>query len=158
MSKWRAFYHSNVWSNLHSDPRTAPSDNIKLCTYHNWFAPPLPSGHQKWSPAPYISHPHMPYQHSIALAKFRTSSHHLSIETLRGKTVRSARICPLCNQGVQDEHHIVFDCTAMNNVKGRYPKLWATEANSLSDLFNCPDNSGILASFVLQILRETEPH
>jgi len=27
------------WSNLSSNPRTAPTRNAKLCTWHNWFRP-----------------------------------------------------------------------------------------------------------------------
>jgi hypothetical protein len=156
-AKWRSHYQTKVWSNLPTDPRTAPSDNIKICTYHNWFAPPLPTGGQKWEPAHYILHPQLPYHQSISLAKFRTSSHHLLINALRGKTPRSARICPLCNQGVQDEHHIIFDCSAMNEARSRHRTLWRNQSKSLNALFNNREKSGRLASFVHLALQLTEP-
>lgn len=157
MSKWRNFYCDKTWSNLPADPRSAPSDDIKICTYHNWFAPPLPAPGQKWSPPSHISSTaNIPYHHCIALAKFRTSSHHLLIETLRGKTPRAARICPLCKEGRQDEHHVMFECTALEEVRSRYPGLWASEVESLNALFNT-SNSGALASLTHKILDLTKP-
>jgi hypothetical protein len=157
LRKWREFYYGKIWANIPPDPRTARSVDIKLCTHHNWFAPPLPVDGGKWQPAHYITLPNIPYWQGTALARFRTSSHHLLIEELRGKKPRNARICPLCHQGIQDEHHIIFECTAMNDLKNRYNKLWDNEAESLSTLFNRSDNSGSLASFVAQLLQLAEP-
>jgi hypothetical protein len=157
LCKWRKFYYDKIWEDLASDPRTAPSDNIKLCTYHNWFAPPLPAEGEKWQPAIYTTLPNIPYRQATALTKFRTSSHHLLIEELRGQTPRHTRICTLCNQGIQDEHHIIFECTALNELRHQHHNLAMNGANSLNTLFNRADNSGILASFVAQALQLADP-
>jgi hypothetical protein len=161
MTKWRTHYTTKIWSNLHPDPRTAPSENIKICTYHNWFAPPLPNDGQKWTPAPHIINHHIPYPHCTDLTKFRTSNHKLLIETLRGKIGRAARICTLCSTGaIQDEHHILFDCphTELTQLRAKYPDLWMSEAESLNlrVLSDDPDKSGKLASLVHHIMSLTE--
>src|SRR3569833_1486722 len=40
MSAWRLSYYQS-WTNLPEDPRSASSRQIKLATYHQWFAYPI---------------------------------------------------------------------------------------------------------------------
>jgi hypothetical protein len=58
---WRQHHYHTVWGSLHPDPRTAPSDNITLCTYHAYFADPLPARGEVWSCAPCIAANSIPY-------------------------------------------------------------------------------------------------
>ena len=64
------------------------------------------------------------------VARFRTSSHHLSIETGRWRrpvpTPLSERICNLCDSGaVQDEQHVLLECnfSLFVALRSRYSSL-----------------------------------
>ena len=67
-------------------------------------------------------------KHRVALSRLRLSSHQLMIEKGRHhKPIipRTERICPICNQGVEDECHFVTTCptyqadrTVLFNVAG----------------------------------------
>ena len=55
------------------------------------------------------------------LAQLRTGSHQLRVETgrwERPRVAREQRICQRCLSGeVDDEHHMVFDCPALEEVR-----------------------------------------
>ena len=56
----------------------------------------------------------LPHRVIRNMARFRTSSHYLKVETDRWKRPKvpwKNRVCDLCDLGVvQDEHHVVFEC------------------------------------------------
>ena len=62
-------------------------------------------------------------------AKLRSSGHDLRVEVERHQAVhppREARVCRLCSAGtVEDEHHMIFDCThqPLVAVREQYPTL-----------------------------------
>jgi hypothetical protein len=65
---------------LASDPPTAPSDRVTLCTYHAWFATDLPLHGEHWrKAAPCITAPNVSYSHLTSYIKLRTSNHKLAI-------------------------------------------------------------------------------
>lgn len=62
------------------------------------------------------------------LAQLRTGSHHLRIETgrwERPRISRDERLCLRCDSdSVDDEHHMVFECLALEHIRQRFPDLF----------------------------------
>ena len=74
----------------------------------------------------------------IVFTKFRTSSHSLKIETGRWARISAEdRLCD-CDQGVQDEHHVVFKCERTATIREKYA-VNETRYGSLSDLMENHD-------------------
>jgi hypothetical protein len=156
---WRQHHYRVVWGSLHPDPRTAPSDNITLCTYHAYFATPLPAGGEEWSCAPCIAANNIPYHHLISLINMRTNSHTLNIERmrhLRPRVPRAARACPWCRAPgvVQDELHCILECSHFSQKRLQYPRLFTlgTASPDMRMLFTDGSLTGPLASFVHMVL------
>jgi exonuclease III len=149
MQAWRCHYYSRIWGNLHHDPASAPPDGVRLCTYHNYFAVSIPELDQKWEMATYLQNPNIPHQHCISMAQFRTGSHRLKIETLRKhKVPREQRTCNLCKtQSVQDELHVVYDCTQCNMHRQKYPRIPFSNMPSIKDLYNDTNITALVASY-----------
>ena len=85
------------------------------------------------------------------MARFRTSSHYLKVETDRWKRPKvpwKDRVCDLCDLGlVQDEHHVIFECCdeALLNARINYHNLISQSENRmipLHFLMNNPDVEG----------------
>ena len=85
----------------------------KLITYSKWFAAPLDEGGKPQLPR-YLKNQSIPPDIMRNVTRFRTSSHHLRVETDRwSKPVRNwnERICTLCDiPVVQDEMHVICEC------------------------------------------------
>jgi hypothetical protein len=83
------------------------------------------------------------------LAQLRTGSHQLRIETGRWErpmVARDQRICQRCPSGeVDDEHHMVFDCPALEEVRLQHAGLFAGSADLRSFL---AQESSQVAAFV----------
>ena len=63
-------------------------------------------------------------KHRQSLTRYRLSSHSLSIETGRHKSIkRDSRICPFCVDIVEDEVHFLLECPSYNTVETKYPDL-----------------------------------
>ena len=59
--------------------------------------------------SPYILDSNLSFRQKIA--KLRLSDHKLEIEVGRfSKTIRSRRVCKLCNLGIEDVPHFLFTC------------------------------------------------
>ena len=103
-----------MWDAHVGDPRDPHEmDGRKHVTYHAWFGldfsesvrlgvrPPLPGYLRYWENA----------NHVRAMARFRTSSHHLRVETGRhSRTKYRHRRCQHCGFGVEDEKHAACIC------------------------------------------------
>ena len=70
------------------------------------------------------------------MARFRVSAHNLRVETGRYTGVPwEGRTCDLCNsQEVQDEHHVVFECSSTTAIRNRYSDLVDESDGQLSKL------------------------
>ena len=83
------------------------------------------------------------------LAQLRTGSHQLRVETGRWErpaVAREERICRRCQSGeVDDEHHMVFDCPALEEVRVQHIGLFAGSADLRSFL---EQESSQVAAFV----------
>ncbi len=82
------------------------------------------------------------------MARFRTSSHHLKVETdkwKRPKVPWKDRVCDLCDLGlVQDELRVIFECRdeALLDARLNYQNLISQSENRmihLHFLMNYPD-------------------
>jgi hypothetical protein len=148
MHRWRDFYHRTVWHGLASDPLTAPSDRVTLCTYHAWFATDLPAHGEHWKVAPCIITPSVSYSHLISLIKLRTSNHKLAIQRLRPLVLRASRTCPLCGSGnVQDECHMLLHCSHLTSARLQYTSVFGQHLG-MKAIFTSPALTPSLASFV----------
>ncbi len=83
------------------------------------------------------------------LAQLRTGSHQLRVETgrwERPRVAREQRTCQRCLSGeVDDEHHMVFDCPALEEVRVQHAGLFAGSADLRSFL---AQESSQVAAFV----------
>jgi hypothetical protein len=69
-----------------------------------------------------------------ALAQLRTGSHWLAEETGRWEQQpRAMRVCPHCQQGVEDVSHALFVCPLYEQARARFPDLFAVPARPLHE-------------------------
>jgi Reverse transcriptase (RNA-dependent DNA polymerase) len=168
MRAWRSHYHATVWGGLAADPRTAPSLDVTMCTYHRCFAMDLPIAGEHWLMPPHLTTPRMPLHHVLSISRFRTGCHDLAVQRLRmapapgGQRVpRQQRYCFCCipvvagaERPVQDELHCILECTSLHDARASYPSLFAhTNAQqavhpTLQTMFTAPGSVRALASFV----------
>jgi hypothetical protein len=139
MRAWRSHYHATAWGGLAENPRTAPSLDVTMCTYHTCFAMDLPVAGEPWLLPPHLVTPRMPLRHVLSLSRFRTGCHNLAVQRLRiapthgGQRVpRHQRYCFCCTpavQGgerpVQDELHCMLECASLHVARASYPSLFA---------------------------------
>ena len=121
------------WEDLHSNPRTAPSEKVRMVTYNSWFAVPLDTEVEKNSSCPHDI-PHyirrtggIPFEQVKQLMQLRTGAHHLRVETGRWqqpRLPRSERVCQKCTWGtmVEDEYHLLFECPRYHHIRAQYDR------------------------------------
>ncbi len=134
------------WYDLPESPRTATSDTVTCCKYHQWFAKdggpiqdPLPFlDRGRWQDGPdYVRRSaNMSRCKLRSLASFRVAAHDLEIETqkwshqvidgtrVRVPLPREERLCQLCGTGVGDEKHMIAECSAYAAVRQRHSHLF----------------------------------
>jgi hypothetical protein len=94
--------------------------------------------------------------HRVALARLRVSSHLLHVETgrwARPVTPPENRYCIICPQKIEDEYHIIMECSLYNNIRQRLIQRYFWKRPSmykLIELFNTNREKKIrsLAKFV----------
>ena len=97
-----------------------------LCTYANWFAGP------EWRAIGLLK-----LRVSTSLLryflKFRCGCHNLPVDSGRALGIaRGRRICSKCNlESVCDEYHLLFECTALQDVQARYSHLFSASAPTM---------------------------
>jgi len=112
------------------NPRTAPSNVVRLATYNCWFSTDevpeqdLDHGYPPGMPR-YIRHTGgIPFPHVKQLMRLRTGAHHLEVETGRWSnppTPRCQRLCTKCSRAVvEDELHFLFQCPAYAGIRQKY--------------------------------------
>ena len=110
--------------------------------------------------APYLRAT-MPRRRLTALARFRTGSHRLRVETdryLPSRPAREARTCRLCDSGcVEDEHHVIFGCqhAALQDLRGAYPLLFeGNDGQDMPTFLQGPQNQ--VAGFIAAVFEAGE--
>jgi hypothetical protein len=119
-----------------------PGTNLtsKLLQYHFYFGNPIVAAGAKWKRARYLNLPLGPEQLKL-LARFRLSNHYLAVEVGRWRRPEPVpvdmRTCELCGTGsVQDEHHHIFVCPALQALRAEFPRLFMHgHTNYLNPLF-----------------------
>ena len=116
-----------VWSKVHGlDPRVDPMPagcGRKLVSYDSWMA--VPWGGEGRPQLPWYLSEKLPDDVMRNVARVRTSSHRLAVETGRwNNTPWRERWCTLCETGcIQDEKHVLLECSALEGVRNRYTEL-----------------------------------
>jgi hypothetical protein len=134
----------------------------KLAAYHTDFAMPLDSDMRArrngWRRALHFDLP-ISLNKLKLLTRFRLSCHHLAIETGRWYNIDiDQRKCQLCAMGsVQDEHHVMFICPALQQIRNKYPLLFGnnrfTHIRQMMD-FSDMHNWGAVARDICRFLHE----
>lgn len=147
---WRSHHYHAVWDLLAPDPRTAVS-HVTRCTYHRWFAAPLPDEDAEWSHAPCIDCVCIPHKQLISLLRFRTGNHNLLVDLQRRgpfEVPRHARVCTLCSLNeVQDAAHVMLACPHLASARQTFAFLFANHTRMLP-LFQDSSLCPALAAFV----------
>ena len=113
------------FAGLDLNPRTCASRGALLCTYHRWFARPA-------CRVPGILGLPVSHGQLIRFIRFRTSCHGLPVDVGRHHNIpRWERLCTACGRGVGDEYHLVFECQALQSVRGRYSHLFTPDTGTL---------------------------
>ncbi|RYH25835.1 hypothetical protein EON65_15190 [archaeon] len=109
-------------------PRTAPSEGIMVCTYHNWFLPT--SGSSAYHTLP------MSGSRLRRFLGFRLGNHKLPVALgRRGNVHRDDRACPHCSDGtVGDELHMVFECPKVQGLRHKYCHLFGPPISQALDM------------------------
>jgi hypothetical protein len=127
VDRLRAASHS-VYSDLVAASVAAPDLDSKLAVFHVQFADDLaPAG--MWQRARYLNLP-LGMDDTKLLARFRLSNHYLRVEVGRWHRPEPLpmpmRTCTLCSGGcVQNEHHWIFDCPALQSARDDCPTVFA---------------------------------
>ena len=92
-------------------------------------------------------------RHRMATTRIRLSSHHLHVETGRWAQIpRELRVCTCGNQAVQDEEHVLTECSDSDNLRVNFPHLNFT---SIVHLMNSEDIYS-LCQYTFEILKRYE--
>ena len=112
----------------------APSEEVSACTYEQWFASSRFGELNRSAPAEWRCAFHelggFKKAHLFELLRLRLGAHNLRVATGRWEGLsRSERTCERCSEGVvEDEFHMVFECSTYDCVRSKY-----------QDLFDCVD-------------------
>ncbi|MFY7872612.1 MAG: RNA-directed DNA polymerase [Limnohabitans sp.] len=123
--------------------RAAPGPGVKMCRYAHWMGDPV----------------HLPtyMSHTLrkSLMRFRMCVTALEVNRPQGRS-RSERTCKVCNGGqVEDEQHVLLECTAYTNIRTRLHTLGFSSASSMAEVMTYGDQRE-LASIVRDMYCERE--
>ena len=120
MSQWHVAQEAGA--SISEDPRSCPSSGAALCTYQRWFRHGPTQEHVLGGSL----HGHArSSSRAHQLLRFRLGCHSLPcVVGWRTGIPRHLRHCALCNQGVGDEKHLVFECIALSHLRSRFQHLF----------------------------------
>jgi hypothetical protein len=146
---WQDKYDA-TWADLPDNPRDTGCLKRKRATYKAWFKDP-----KGFLPRYLGAGNDLNKKVVHDMARFRVGNHGLRVE--KGHFTSPAlpytdRICLRCSKGVDDEHHLVFDCDSTQHLRNdvRYSHLFNTA--DLRDFMNQQDWKGV-ACFISACMR-----
>lgn len=123
--------------------RAGPGPGVKMCRFMHWM------GDSAHLPT-YMSH-----TLRKALMRFRMCVTALEVNRPKGRG-RGERTCKLCNSAqVEDEQHVLLDCTAYTTIRARLHALGYPNGATMAEVMSCDDQRE-LASIVRDMLSERE--
>ena len=129
-----------VWDNLDICPWTSPTEDLRLCTYKNWFARPAGRHDRSLLDLPLSMR---------SMQRFRMGCHKLPRDTGCWLGVpRLNRFCTLCQQGVLGDENIVFECPVLQDMQDRYQNLFQAAQGEAMILFMWQDDNIGFARFI----------
>lgn len=122
-------------------------------TYSEWMALPWDDGDVKPALPAYLIYA-MPRKVVTSMARFRTSSHQLGVETGRWQNIaRQDRRCNLCDSNaVQDEMHVLMECPALDDLRELVSDRLAVRGADMHELMLSKDVD-CLARFVHECMK-----
>ena len=129
------------------------SSGRKLVVYEKWMASPWDKDLRP--PLPQYLRLDVPSEVLRNVARFRTSSHRLRVETGRWSHLAwSDRKCEDC-EVVQDERHVLLECPAFADLRNKYQELLRTCGDQMLTLMNS-ECSKQLARFVHDCMKRVD--
>ena len=115
------------------DPTDPECPHRQRCKFRSWMLTE-PENNQLLQPPAYVGH-NMPLNRKHKLAQFRMSGANIRCNTEHGISF-SQRICQRCHSGVDDEHHLLFVCTAagLQEIREQHSHLFQTANDSVKTL------------------------
>jgi len=112
-----------VIQSFDGDPLDPGCEHRQRCKYQQWMYAP---GDNDTLRAPAYISQDMPLKYKQALARLRLSGAGITANQ-RHDIGFSARVCLRCSQGIDHEHHLLFDCTddRLQQVRHAYQQLFA---------------------------------
>jgi Reverse transcriptase (RNA-dependent DNA polymerase) len=142
------------WTELHPDPRAAPSDRVEMCTHAAWVLKLRDGSHSRGVPR------HLKLCVSFVVqqcfSRLRLGGHDLQIRL--GRTTshapRHQRLCRLCSTArapfarqhigigcVEDVKHFLIECPAYEHVRLRYTTVFGSALSGvrmdMHEIFDC---------------------
>lgn len=137
-------YKSYLWQQV----ADMAANSVRLSTYFGNFS------HRRGRPVVRDWPDGIKFAHMATLVRFRTGCHDLLVEKGRWLRIpREQRICTLCSQGLQDEHHLVFACPALDDIRARFRGLFKHATLAAFFAFNY---TGPLLAFLIECLRRVQ--
>ena len=109
-------------------------------TYKHWFG--IERDKEGKPPTPQYLRCSLPCDVIRNMARFRVSAHNLNVETGRYNGMRwDNRVCELCASGqVQDEQHVLFECTSTAHLKDKHRSVMVRAEGELKTLMDLDHN------------------
>jgi hypothetical protein len=128
VNKLQAASHK-VFTDVAAAAAATPDVDSKLAVFHVQFADRIDGPGGRWLRARYLDLP-LKMDDTKVLARFRLSNHYLHAEVGRWHRPEPVpmqmRTCTMCDGDcVQNEHHWIFDCPALQSARDDFPALFA---------------------------------
>lgn len=116
MDTWEQKF-SGRWQVVTSEPWQAHCEHRQLATYKSWFK--QDDDLDRCNLPRYLcAGLSIPPAAVRSMARFRLGCHGLRVDRgRRARTPYPQRVCLRCNQGVDDEHHMLFECQAFDELR-----------------------------------------
>ena len=145
------------WQQLDICPRTCTSSSV-LCSYWRWFA--RSNTNARRGSARELYRQRLSPSRLRRFLRFRLSCTLLPVMTGRRRATPSRRMDRHCNQCdlgiVGDQRHVVFECTAVQDIRLRYLWLFAGNPSECMHQFMTQQDEKSVMNFIVDCLNRLE--